>query len=115
MRPLYVSAMSLLIVIAAIAPGAAEQRTAYPREVVEQYVNSCSGRQAGQIRAVCRCIISGIQKQYTYQQFQRLNEEIIRTGKVQDSGLNRIIQECRANSSTYSSRSLNRSSFNVRR
>ncbi|EKQ66696.1 hypothetical protein OsccyDRAFT_4485 [Leptolyngbyaceae cyanobacterium JSC-12] len=111
MRPLYISFISLVVIIAPMTTAIAQQRTTYPRDVVEQYISSCSGRQAGQIRAVCRCIISGIQGQYTYQQFQRLNEEIARTGKVQDARLNRIIQDCKSNSNTYSLRSSRVSSF----
>ncbi|MDX2229480.1 MAG: hypothetical protein NW220_07570 [Leptolyngbyaceae cyanobacterium bins.349] len=115
MRPLSVSVISLLAVMASMTTAIAQPQTAYPRAVVEQYVKSCSGGQGGQVRAVCRCIIAGIQKQYTYEKFQQLNAEITRTGKVQDPELNRIIQACRANSNTYSSSLLRRSSLNVRR
>jgi type IV secretory pathway VirB2 component (pilin) len=114
MRSLYLAVLSLVVATTAIAPANAQQRTAYPREFVEQYVNSCSSGQTGQARAICQCMIAGIQRRYTYQQFQRLNEAIARTGKIQDANLNQIIQACRANSNTYSSRSLRFSLFKAR-
>ena len=113
MRPLHL-ALSLVITATAIAPADAQQRPAYPREFVEQYVNSCSSGQTGQARAICQCMIAGIQRRYSYQQFQRLNEKIARTGKIQDANLNQIIQACRTNSKTYSSRSLRFSSLKAR-
>ncbi|MBW4470790.1 MAG: hypothetical protein KME45_10365 [Stenomitos rutilans HA7619-LM2] len=83
-----------------------QAQASYPRNVVAQYIKDCTAGRGAQARAVCACIIKGIQLKYTYEEFQILNSQINQTGSVPAS-LNNIIKTCKANPNT--------SSFNFRK
>jgi hypothetical protein len=90
--------MSLLLLTATAF--VANAQTAYPKSVVAQYIEDCTAGRGDQARAVCTCIIKGIQSRYTYEEFQILNSQIRQTGSVPAS-LNKIIKTCKANPSSF--------------
>lgn len=98
MRLLPLSFISLLLL--ATTTLAANAQAAYPKKVVDQYIEDCTAGRGSQARAVCTCIINGIQSKYTYEEFQILNSQISQTGNVPIS-LNKIIRACTANPSSF--------------
>jgi len=90
--------MSVLLLTTATLT--ANAQSAYPKNVVAQYIEDCTAGRDAQARAVCTCIINGMQSRYTYEEFQILNSQISQTGKV-PAGLTKIIKVCRANPNAF--------------
>lgn len=61
----------------------------YPPEAVAQFIQGCSAGHPPSMQNTCRCIIQGIQAQYTYAQYQALAQ----AGKINSEGQN-IISSC---------------------
>jgi len=78
----------------------ANAQSAYPKSVVAQYIEDCTAGRDAQARAVCTCIINGMQSRYTYEEFQIINSQISQTGNV-PSSLNKIIKACKANPNAF--------------
>jgi|GEM_PF-3071783 len=98
MRLLQTSFISLLLL--ATTTLMANAQAAYPKNVVAQYIEDCTAGREDQARAVCTCIINGMQARYTYEEFQILNSQISQAGKV-PAGLTNIIKVCKANPNAF--------------
>lgn len=88
-----------LVLLTATALTATAQAS-YPQDVVARYIEDCTAGRGAQARAVCTCIINGMQAKYTYEEFQILNSQISQTNTVPAS-VNSIIQACKTNPKSF--------------
>jgi type IV secretory pathway VirB2 component (pilin) len=98
MRLFPISFMTVLLL--AMTTLVANAQASYPKKVVAQYIEDCTAGRGTQARAVCTCIINGIQSKYTYEEFQILNSQISQVGNV-PARLNNIIRACKANPNSF--------------
>lgn len=58
------------------------QAKPYPSEVVKNYIETCTASRGPEVEAICSCTIRKIQDVYTLEEYQTINSQLQKTGKL---------------------------------
>lgn len=76
-----------------------ELKQGYPPELANNFVSSCvnaataDGVDTQIAENICKCYLSGIQNEYTYEEFQAINSRVS-NGEPLPSEFNQIVNDC---------------------
>lgn len=81
----------LLGVAAVMAVSACDDGNSYPKEVRQTFMANCK---AGSPEPLCGCVLSALEKKYTYAQYQELEQRVIRGEAAAHQEVQAMRQQC---------------------
>lgn len=87
------------VAIAPTHPAIALNSTPYPDETIESFTQTCVTQGSGAgvpvevMRQICTCTIDGLQQQYTYAEFAKIDRDL-GAGKPAPEQMNQIVKQC---------------------
>lgn len=87
---LVVTLLSALALTGCSAAVAARNKTPYPAEVANNFMNACMPKST---RSKCWCLFKQMQDAYTYQEFLQIDKQAAQTGTF--PGLEKFVEACK--------------------